>query len=91
MATNAFVAHEMAFGEPQAGLWCACEPQNNRGESMIHKYECLGGRHMSIAEFIQNKILRPRLQKTGSLVVYDLDVHTHEQLSDHTAARQGAR
>jgi hypothetical protein len=26
---------------------------------------------MSIAEFIQNKILRPRLQKTGSLVVYD--------------------
>jgi len=26
---------------------------------------------MSIADFIQNKILRPRLQKTGSLVVYD--------------------
>lgn len=26
---------------------------------------------MSIAEFIQNKVLRPRLQKTGSLVVYD--------------------
>ena len=26
---------------------------------------------MSIAEFIQNKILRPRLQKTGCLVVYD--------------------
>ena len=26
---------------------------------------------MSIAEFIQNKIIRPRLQKTGSLVVYD--------------------
>ena len=26
---------------------------------------------MSIAEFIQNNILRPRLQKTGSLVVYD--------------------
>lgn len=26
---------------------------------------------MSIAEFIQNKILRPRLQKVGSLVVYD--------------------
>lgn len=26
---------------------------------------------MSIAEFIQNTILRPRLQKTGSLVVYD--------------------
>lgn len=26
---------------------------------------------MSIAEFIQNKILRSRLQKTGSLVVYD--------------------
>lgn len=28
---------------------------------------------MSIAEFIQNKILRPRLQRTGSLVVYDPD------------------
>jgi len=26
---------------------------------------------MSIAEFIQNKILRPRLETTGSLVVYD--------------------
>jgi hypothetical protein len=26
---------------------------------------------MSIAEFIQNKILRPRLEKSGSLVVYD--------------------
>lgn len=26
---------------------------------------------MSIAEFIQDKILRPRLQKAGSLVVYD--------------------
>lgn len=26
---------------------------------------------MSIAEFIQNKIIRPRLQKSGSLVVYD--------------------
>lgn len=26
---------------------------------------------MSIAEFIQNKILRPRLQKSGCLVVYD--------------------
>ncbi len=26
---------------------------------------------MGIADFIQNKILRPRLQKTGSLVVYD--------------------
>jgi hypothetical protein len=26
---------------------------------------------MSIAEFIQNNILRPRLQKSGALVVYD--------------------
>lgn len=33
---------------------------------------------MSIAEFIQNKILRPRLQKTGSLVVYDPAGHYHD-------------
>jgi hypothetical protein len=26
---------------------------------------------MGIVEFIQNTVLRPRLQKTGSLVVYD--------------------
>lgn len=33
---------------------------------------------MSIAEFIQNTILRPRLQKTGSLVVYDPAGHYHD-------------
>jgi hypothetical protein len=33
---------------------------------------------MSIAEFIQNKILRPRLQKMGSLVVYDPAGHYHD-------------
>ncbi len=30
---------------------------------------------MSIAEFIQDKIFRPRVQKTGCLVVYDPDGH----------------
>lgn len=30
---------------------------------------------MSISEFIQNKILRPRLEKVGSLVVYDPNGH----------------
>lgn len=30
---------------------------------------------MSISEFIQNKILRPRLEKAGSLVVYDPNGH----------------
>lgn len=33
---------------------------------------------MSIAEFIQNKIILPRLQKTGSLVVYDPAGHYHD-------------
>jgi len=33
---------------------------------------------MSIAEFIQNKILRPRLQKSGSLVVYDPAGYYHD-------------
>ena len=33
---------------------------------------------MSITEFIQNKVLRPRLQKAGSLVVYDPVGHYQE-------------
>ncbi len=34
---------------------------------------------MSIAEFIRESVLRPRLKQAGSLVVYDADVRYREQ------------
>ena len=37
---------------------------------------------MSISEFIREQVLRPRLKKSGCLVVYDADKRYREQCFD---------
>src|SRR5690554_1887273 len=40
---------------------------------------------MSIAEFIRESVLRPRLKQAGALVVYDVDKRYREQCFDLAA------
>ena len=42
---------------------------------------------MSIAEFIRESVLRPRLKQAGALVVYDADKRYHEQCLDLAAEK----
>ncbi len=42
---------------------------------------------MSIAEFIRESVLRPRLNQWGCLVVYDADKRYREQCFDQSAEK----